>query len=100
MFSYTVLKVVVMYKIFKYEFEVEDEPTVQMPEGAEIVKVECQGQQPCIWAIVTPGNLMKDYKFLMRGTGHPLPTNCGKHIATFQQVPFVWHIFQGPDWDK
>jgi len=88
-------------RIYKYEFEIGDFVEIDFPKTSTILKIECQGNQPCLWAMVDvgeisdPSRLMGDkQKFRIFGTGHPIPVNFdGKHIATFQQDPFVWHMF-------
>lgn len=69
---------------------------VDMPEGAEILTVQMQGEDICLWAKVDPttGSWTKR-RFLCLGTGHEIPDENLKYIGTIQTVDrFVWHIFE------
>jgi hypothetical protein len=86
-----------MKTIYKYPFPIEDTFTLGLPEGAQILKAACQGGQPCIWALVTPGDPLQSEVFHIFGTGHPIHEDLLDRvdfIDTFQQGPFVWHLFQ------
>jgi hypothetical protein len=83
-----------MQTIYKYPFQVDDEVRIEMPENARVLHVGLQGAQPCLWAMVDPENRPVIHRFRVFGTGHPMPTAVGEHVATFQQGPFVWHMFR------
>ncbi len=89
-----------MITIFKYVFPIEDRFQLTMPEGAMVVLVECQIKQPCLWALIDTDRLSHHYGFGLYGTGHAIPFSMvdarHAHIATFQQPPFVWHLFGDP----
>ena len=108
-----------MRAIWKFPFEINDEVEIEMPGGARILHVDVQlvadGTQesfevPAIWALVNPENEKRTYKFIVFGTGHPVPdrpidahiTNDLHHIASFQMMAgrLVWHMFEKPDWMK
>ena len=78
--------------VWKFPFRLDDSIVLEMPEGAEILMVDCQQGQPCMWARVNPDAPKKNYIFFLCGTGHPAPS--GDHVASFQQGPFVWHVFK------
>ena len=78
--------------IWKYSFEITDYFELPLPFGAKVLLVEMQGEQPCIWAMVEASNTPEARTFSVVGTGHPLPN--GEYIGTFQQPPFVWHLFE------
>jgi hypothetical protein len=82
--------------VYKYPFEIAGEVVIPMPFGAKILRVECQAGQPCMWALVDADRVIETRRFLVRGTGHDIPRNPAEieHIATFQQGPFVWHMFE------
>ena len=82
-----------MKTIWKFPFEIASFIEVEMPNNPEMLHVELQGWQPCLWAIVDPDNEKRVFSFLLIGTGHPLPDNAAKHVGTFQQKQFVWHMF-------
>ena len=87
-----------MKRIYKYKLEVTDEQYIVMPAGAEILTVQTQFGQPCIWALVdideTPCDI--EYKFEIFGTGNPIDDDFeGKYIGTFQMAEgqLVYHLF-------
>lgn len=68
-----------------------------MPVGSEILHVACQGGQPCLWALVEVNAKTTKRVFRLFGTGHPIPDQLAEdcvHVATFQQGPYVWHLFE------
>jgi hypothetical protein len=88
-------KMVPTETIYKYPFNVKDALTIELPQGAQILLVECQGGQPCLWAKVDPDARTVPRFFRIYGTGHPIdPFGSPKHIASFQQQVFVWHLFE------
>jgi len=82
-----------MKRVFKYEFEITDNLVIPMPIGAQILHADIQAGHPCVWALVDPEHAREDRRFAVHGTGHPVFEN-EVHIATFQQGPFVWHLFE------
>lgn len=85
-----------MITVYKYPFEIADQVTIDLPKGARILKVETQGGQPCLWALVDTDQKRVPKNFLIFGTGHQMDRGMlmvGEHVATFQQGPFVWHMF-------
>jgi len=87
--------------IWKFTFELTDEPLLKMPVGAQIVHGALltpsspmgQPGEFAIWAVVDDQAPTEWRRLLMRGTGHPIFDAIGPHIATVQDGPFVWHIF-------
>ncbi len=65
-----------------------------MPENAQILSIQCQGNEPQIWALVDTDKPTEERTFRIFGTGYELNGFEGAHIATFQQPPFVWHVFE------
>ena len=81
--------------IWRFPFEIDDSVLIEMPEGATVLKVECQNGVPCIWALVKPDAPKQQRLFLVYGTGHHVDgVGAQHHVATFQQGPFVWHMFE------
>jgi hypothetical protein len=84
-------------KIFKYQLKVKDEQAILMPIGAKVISVQFQNGNLCLWAIVNPSNATELRCFEVYGTGADFPS-LGmaerKHLATVQEGPFVWHIFE------
>ena len=90
--------------IYKYPFPIRDQVAIEMPEGAKVLRVGLQRviaanaayDQPVLWAQVNTAAPTRIYRFLLFGTGHLLPHEELEHVATFDQGPFVWHMFVDP----
>lgn len=72
---------------------------VEMPIGAEILTVQTQDEEPCIWALVNPENSIEKRYIEVFGTGHHVPCDMGierKYIGTFQLRggSLVFHVFE------
>ena len=83
--------------VWKFEFSVNDDVILTMPEGAIIVAVGTQNPNKiCLWAIVDPEADTEPRRFYVRGTGHPFPASLAdKYVGTAFDGPFVWHVFGG-----
>jgi hypothetical protein len=82
--------------IWKYAVPAEDEFTVTMPKCAQILDVQDQNGQPCLWALVNPEAETEPRHFFLRGTGHPMgEAATGVYVGTFQVAPgpLVFHLF-------
>ena len=78
-----------------WKFKVEN--VIEMPKGAEILFVQIQNRQmfnACIWAKVNPENELEKRKFVVIGTGHSFDDTNMNYIGTYQDGPFVWHLFE------
>jgi len=87
-----------MKKIYKYPLEVTDTQFVELPLGAEILTVQMQGNQLCLWAMVNalPEAVKKNRRIEIIGTGNPMPTGDLKYISTFQMIKgkLIFHVFE------
>jgi len=83
-----------MKEIWKYKLEPRTE--LEMPEGARILSVQNQHEQPCLWALVEVSMPKVKRMFTIYGTGHSLPANPGNYLGTFQlqMGAFVFHVFE------
>jgi hypothetical protein len=87
-----------MKAIWKYPLVITDQQEIRMPKGAEIISVQRQGEEICLWALVAAGQEIESRLILIFGTGHPIPDNLpGRFIGTVQHAGGrpVWHIFEG-----
>lgn len=83
-----------MTTIYKYPFYIEDEPSITLPTGYQILHVGLDPQgTPCIWALVNTERSELPVRFFLVGTGHPVPSLSTVHIGSFLQGRFVWHLF-------
>ena len=87
-----------MKKIFKYPLEIIDTQFIELPLGAEILTVQIQGDQLCLWAMVNtlPGAIKKNRRIEIIGTGYPVPVGELKYISTFQIMDgsLIFHVFE------
>ncbi len=73
---------------------------IRMPVGAEILTVQVRGDRPYLWAIIkpVPSSPKTEYRhFEVFGTGQDIHEDMGidrRYIGTFQQPPYVWHVFE------
>lgn len=81
--------------IYKYPLSLRASSELTMPAPGRIVHVAMQAGDPYVWAIVWPdcGETITR-KLRIIGTGHEYDPTGLTHIATFQQPPFVWHVFE------
>lgn len=83
--------------IWKYEISPE-KVSIEMPKGAEILSVQIQDGNPCIWALVNPKNEPKEKVIEIFRTGHEIPCDgiVRNFIGTFQMFGgnLVFHLFE------
>ena len=80
-----------MKKIFKY---VLTDDSCLFPINAKPLCVQLQNGRPTVWAEVDPEDPDKRNKrFFIIGTGHEIPFLNLEYVGTFQQEPFVWHVY-------
>lgn len=72
-----------------------DNQEIEMPEGAEILTVQMQKTDLCLWAIVDPEAKKVKRKFNVFGTGHEIDIK-GTYIGTFQMHggDLIFHVFE------
>ena len=69
---------------------------VEMPIGAEILCVQMQYDNPCLWAVVDIEAEKETKSFTVLGTGHSFTTHPGVYVGTCQlsNGGLVFHIFE------
>ena len=84
--------------IWKFKLEVTDGQSIPMPIGAEILTVQTQNDQPCLWALVDPNAEVENRYIEIFGTGHPVADKgiWRKYISSFQKRDgrLVFHVFE------
>ena len=83
--------------IWKFRFEIVSPLRLSMPHGAEVLTVQDQDGAGCLWAIVESENKLESRYFEIFGTGQLIHGDMGverRYVATFQQPPYVWHVFE------
>lgn len=83
-----------MRTIFKYPLELTDSQTIQLPEGAAILRVEVQAGTLQLWAMVDTDKPKQNISITIRGTGHPLPDGFNDpFLGTVFLQSLVFHVF-------
>ena len=84
-----------------WEFPITDPANIiiPMPKNAEVLTIQMQGQNPCIWALVEPDNELEKRYFELHGTGHNMRYDIWverKYINTIQMHSrkLVFHLFE------
>jgi hypothetical protein len=96
-----------MKSIYKYVLNIEDEPSILMPMGAQILSVDAQmdpsrvgdHEQLCLWALVDPEAIPEGRHFRIYGTGHPVEEADLANSRFIGTVPMmngslIWHVFE------
>jgi hypothetical protein len=83
-----------MNSIWKFQLELRDAQSVQIPQGAKLLTVQMQDGEPCLWAEVDPSAVKESRAIELVGTGHPILCDRHAYISSCQQGPFVWHWFE------
>lgn len=86
-------------QVFKYQLNCltqDDEGTIELPIGAQIVHVKMNSQPSSwtLWVMVDATHANETRRFRACGTGHPLDYPAITHLATELDGPFVWHLFE------
>lgn len=83
-----------MKTIWKFPIKVTDQQVLQVPQDAQLLSVQMQGDQPCIWALVDPEAQKRPCTVQVFGTGHPVASE-GAFLGTFQMHggSLVFHVF-------
>lgn len=86
-----------MKTIWKFPLQIIDTQTIEMPIGAEILCVQMQGSDPCLWAIVNDHESIPKMNITIRtyGIGHPIDSIKEQYIGTYQSLSgqLVFHVF-------
>lgn len=72
-----------------------DEQTIYLREGAELLTVQPQGPNLCLWARVDPEAPQSAFVIRTCGTGHEISDDAGAYLGTFQLHggSLVFHAF-------
>jgi len=85
-----------MKVIYKYPLEITDTQAVNMPHGAQLLSVQKQNGELCLWALVDTAQPTAPRQIVIVGTGNPIQ-NPGTYVDSVQMENewgvLVWHIF-------
>lgn len=84
--------------IWKYPIATTDLQVVQMPAGAEVLCVQVQRGEPCLWALVDPSAEPEFRSVEVYGTGHTVRIDTGverRYVGTYQLYggDLIFHVF-------
>lgn len=86
-----------MRKVFKYELQIEDYQTLQLPWDSQILTVKAIDGRLFIWCLVDPDETRKvNCEFRLAGTGHTIAGYEAEHstyVGTFFLPKLVFHLF-------
>ena len=82
--------------IWKYHVPFKDWFKLSMPDGAEILSVQMQGDLAFIWALVNPAAPLGHRYFRLAGTGDEIEEDKLSYVGTYQERDgsLVWHLFE------
>lgn len=83
--------------IYKYPLPVASNPTITMPQHAQVLSVHVQNGMACLWALVNPALPFEERRFFVYGTGHAVEdTSLGRFVGTFMLSGgnLVFHVFE------
>lgn len=89
-----------MKAIYKYVVPFDNYPTINMHTIYELLHVDNQNEQFCLWAIVDPESEKVETKFTIVGTGQRFDDYLDYDYvgsALFQGGLYVWHLFREVD---
>lgn len=79
-----------------YKYPIAPDASIPMPQGARILSVAVQRNQPCIWALVDPQAPTEMRRFRTVATGMQFCPDELTFIGTFHGVEgwMVFHLFE------
>lgn len=85
-------------EVWKFVLPFQDEVTIDMPKGAEIISVANQYETLCVWCLVPqPVKERQSRRFRIIETGHPIDCSMSlRFIGTvlFVEGSLVFHVFE------
>ena len=84
-----------MIAVWKLTFD-NDALRTTLPAGAEILHVNTQKGNICIWAEVDTEAPAEERTFKIVGTGHAVPAGPRKYLGTvkLQNDTFIFHVYE------
>lgn len=86
-----------MKTIYKYDLPnvTNTKFILSLPKGAKFLCVQTQRDKPKMWFIINPDKPVEQVVFRVIGTGIDIEDNFNdEYLGTFQEGPFVWHLFK------
>lgn len=80
--------------IYKYQLQITEQQTIEIPYNARILHVDNQRHQLCLWALVDPRKACEPVTIYVHGTGQDVVVHPTKrYVGSVIMEPFVWHVF-------
>lgn len=88
-----------MRKIIKYALPIQRKFTIHLPRDAELLTVDVEHGNPCLWAIVEEDEPWEPHVLLMVKTGESIaePITLAQHVGTFTRDETTLHVFELPE---
>ena len=86
--------------VFKYPInKISEIVTIAIPSTWAICDVNCQGDELFLWGMVDIHAPLKDYRFIVYGTGHKIDDVENLFFLKTVHMPdgLVWHVFAVKD---
>ena len=85
-----------MQKIWKFSIPAKDTFDLVLKEGAQVLTVQVQEEEPYIWVLLDPDAPDEAASFLLIPTGKALPDVPVSYVGTFQVLEGagVFHLFR------
>ena len=82
-------------QVFKYPLDVTDVQDITTHDGAELLCVQMNRDQPCMWVRVDTTKPKVKRRIFMHGTGHDIHKDATRFVGTFQMRmgTLVFHVF-------
>lgn len=82
--------------IYKYPFQPKRPTEIRLPVGAELLKVGAAvPHEPHLWfKVPTVEGELESRTFWVYGTGEAFDDRNQKHVDTFFDQGYVWHVFE------
>jgi len=84
-------------RIWKWTLATTDRQTLHMPQGAQILSVQTQGDECQLWALCDERVPKEERRFVIHCTGNPMPDgDPGQYLGTYQLMEgkLVFHVFE------
>jgi hypothetical protein len=89
-----------MRTIWKFPLKIADSQTIDVPDGAQFLCVQAQGDVPTAWFKVNTTNTSKQaWQVFIVGTGNPYPEEAANRAADYVGTvqtdggSLVWHVW-------
>lgn len=84
--------------IYKYKIETTDSQVIAIPKSGQILTVQIQMGEPCIWVYIDNTDEMAHEPRTIEvfGTGNPIPDGARRYIGTYQlyRGELIFHVFE------